>query len=312
MKRAMWADAHDPLALVPANRQDGRMNDSAQEPAVDLADRARRAAEQAERHSSVRDRSRDLPRHGGVEHRGLGDPASPRHARRDLLRRPVRPVAAASLEPDSLLWRDRVRRVGAVAARRPAAGRRRGADRPVLGGPGRELPRGRARRRHGRAGSDHGGGALVAVRAAEGLGRPHGAGDRGGRARCLDPPAQSAACLPAREGRAAGIRARPAGSACRRRRASAHRTRDARHRGPQPERDDRPRRWRHLRDGHLAGARCARRPSASRRPAARRWWRCAGCSACCARSPRRSRSSRSRASAGSTSCWHESMPPGSR
>ena len=76
-----------------ANRQYGRMNDSAQEPASTwLTGRAERLS-RLSASSSVRDRSRDLPRHGGVEHRGLGDPASPRHARRDLLRRPVRPVA---------------------------------------------------------------------------------------------------------------------------------------------------------------------------------------------------------------------------
>ena len=43
MKRALWADAHDPLALAPANRQDGGMNESAQAPASTwLTERAER------------------------------------------------------------------------------------------------------------------------------------------------------------------------------------------------------------------------------------------------------------------------------
>ena len=55
-----------------------------------------------------------------------------------------------------------------------------------------------------------------------------------------------------------------------------------------------------------------KRPSASRRPVARRSWRCADCSACCATSPQRTRSSPSRASAGSTSCSRTCTPRASR
>ena len=51
MKRALWADAHDPLALVPANRQDGGMNESAQEPASTwLTQRAERMSKMSARY----------------------------------------------------------------------------------------------------------------------------------------------------------------------------------------------------------------------------------------------------------------------
>ena len=162
-------------------------------------------------------------------------------------------AGAAAPLPASGVRDDHAGAAGAVADRRPA-GRGSGAAglalhrcgglvAPVDGGGG---GRGRGRRGAGDA-------ALGRPRAAV-LRRPLGAGDRVGPARHQRPEPAGAAGIAAGTGRAARVRARPAGPCRGRRRARPDRAGDARHRRPQPGRGDRARRRSRVRRPRVPGA----------------------------------------------------------